>query len=126
MDHTNIKLLIPIRGLKKSPSLKNYFRKDKIKQLDQGDSAKKLMLSKSKLFKMKNDKAIYNSAERRTTSLTKLEVKKDIYGHIKSKIGSLKDNNKITYAKQQSDYSEKETKTETASLEKKDSKSCII
>jgi hypothetical protein len=135
MDKTaKLKLLIPMAGLKKSPSAKNSHSKDKLKHLELCDSAKKILATKSKLFGLKDDKALIYSKD-----LNKLKVKKDIYGHIKSKIGSLKssDNNAVNTHKhfiskpprrsvENLHISEKETKTETVSLDKKDSKSCII
>jgi hypothetical protein len=114
MDNTKLRLLIPLAGIKKSPSAKNSLSKDKLSLLDLEDSGKKFQLTKSKLL----SGPIYNSAERK---LNKLNVKKDMYGHVKSKIGSL---NKPP--RRPENISIGETKAETGSLDKKDSKSCII
>ena len=115
MEQTKLKLLIPLATtIKKSPSVKNSISKDKLKHLELTDSAKKILNTKSKIVNLKNT---YNNPERILN-----KIKKDKYGHVKSKIGSL---NKIPKPRIEMNYSEKETKTETNSIGK-DSKSCII
>jgi hypothetical protein len=107
MEQTKLKLLIPLCTIKKSPSAKNSLSKDKLKHLDLTDSAKKILTTKSK-FDFKS----FNSSKL---------VKRNLYGHVKSKINSL---NKIPKPRVDTNFSEKETKTETVSIGK-DSKSCI-